>query len=222
MILYGSQRKTNGKPAARLHLEQLEDRLTPAAIDTVTNVAININPTLATHTATETITATVTQAGSTTPVTTGSVVFNVNGQTGDAGLNSQGQATFVVKLPLYAVETNQALVAVYTGGSDTTDTFNNSAFLSPVYLNVLNGLFSSNISFVGPPLSQSTLPFDHLGTYNGETNSVAFFAPITFNYGDPGTIDNFTLLGFTLDGSLSGNLLAPFESYAASLNNQLL
>lgn len=242
MTLFSSLRKLNGKfarsgdscprsakaqtgAAARPRLEQLEDRVTPTTFNTITNLAINIAPSIGARTATETITATVTQAGVTpvTPVTSGNVFFNVNGQTGNATLNSAGQATFTTTLPLYAVASTQTPQAFYQGATVGSDTFNSSAFLSPVYLNVMNAILPSNITFVGPPLSQTTLPINPYGSYKGETNNVnLFFVPVDFNYVDPGTIQTFTLLGLTFSGSFSGTLFAPFESFYTSLNIQLL
>ncbi len=107
----------------------------PTTFNTTTNVALSITPSFFARTATETITATVTQAGTTTPVTSGNVSFNVNGQTGTAALNSAGQASFTTTLPLYAVADNQTLQAFYAGATVGSDTFNSSVFLSPVYLN---------------------------------------------------------------------------------------
>lgn len=236
MTLFGWLQEINGKLARAGNpdrrgvascpcLEQLEDRVTPTTFDTITNVAINIAPSLGARTATETITATVTQAGATTPapVTSGNVFFNVNGQTGTVGLNSAGQATFMTTLPLYAVASTQTPQAFYEGATTDTDTFNSSAFLSPVYLNVLNAIFPSNITFVGPPLSQTTLPINPYGSYKGETDNVSLFAiPIDFNYVDPGTIQTFNLFGLTLSGSFSGTLFAPFESFYISLATQLI
>lgn len=240
MTLFHWLRKINGKlsrgsdpngrnapvqrgSVVRPHLEQLEDRVTPTTFDTVTNIAVGIVPSFAGRTATETITATVTQAGTTTPVTGGTVSFNVNNQTGTAGLNSAGQASFTTSLPLYAAATTQTPQVFYEGATVGSDTFNSSVFLSPVYLNVLNALFPSNITFVGPPLSQSTLPINPYGSYKGETDNVTlFFLPVDFNYVDPGTIQTFTLLGITLPGSLSSSVFAQFESFYTSSNIQLI
>lgn len=233
MTLFGWLRKINGNltrsgnpdrrsAAVRPCLEQLEDRVTPTTFDTITNVAINIAPNLTTKSATETVTATVTQAptnGGTanTPVTSGNVAFNLNGQTGTAALNASGQATFTATLPLYAVASTQALAAVYTGGTSGSDTFNNSFFLSPVYLNTLNGLFASNITFTGPALNQTSLPINDFGSYKGESDSMTLIIlPVDFHYVDPGTIQDFTLLGLNLPGSLAPRLGALFSSLATS------
>jgi hypothetical protein len=231
MTLFGWLRESNGKQSqvgspgrrsqrvasTRPRLEELEDRVTPATIDTVTNVTISITPNIVSRTATETVTATVTQSGTTTPVTTGTVAFNLNNQTGDAGLSSTGTATFSTTLPLYAVVANQTLAAQY---SDPTDTFNESAFLSPVYLNVLNAVLPSQITFGTPPATTSPPTFN---SASGETNTVSLFSlPITFNYIDPGTIENFTILGFTLPGSLSATLFADAQSAIVSASTQLI
>ena len=208
---------------ARPRLEHLEDRLAPTTFSTTTNVAISITPSFLARTATETITVSVTQAGTATPVTSGNVAFNVNGQTGSVALNSAGQASFTTSLPLYAVASNQSLQAFYAGATVGSNTFNSSVFLSPVYLNVLNALFPSNITFVGPPLSQSSLPINPYGSYNGESDNVTVvFIPVDFNYVDPGTIQTFNLFGLTLSGSLSSTVFAPFEVFYNSLNIQLL
>lgn len=203
---------------ARPRLEQLEDRLVPATFDTVTNVAISITPNFFARSASETITATVNQAGTTTPVTSGNVAFNLNGKTGMAALNSSGQATFALTLPSYAVAGNQTLQAAFAGSTTATDTFNSSMFLSPVYLNVMNAVFASQISFGTPPTT-ATSNFNSAG---GESDKVTFFIPIDFKYVDPGTIDSFSFLGLTLPGSLSGTLFAPIESAVVSASNQLL
>jgi hypothetical protein len=208
---------------ARPCLEDLEDRVIPTTFNTTTNVAVSITPSFFARTATETITATVTQAGTTTPVTSGNVAFNVNGLTGTVALNSAGQASFTTALPLYAVAGNQSLQGFYAGATVGSDTFNSSVFLSPVYLNVLNALFPSNVTFVGPPLSQSSLPINPYGSYKGETDSVLlFFVPVDFHYIDPGTIQTFNLFGITFSGSLSAAVFAPYENFYNSLNIQLL
>jgi hypothetical protein len=215
---------TAQRPAtAQPRLERLEDRLTPTTFNTTTNVALSITPSFFARTATETITATVTQAGTTTPVTSGNVAFNVNGQTGTLALNNAGQASFTTTLPLYAVADNQSLQAFYAGATVGSDTFNNSVFFSPVYLNVLNALFPSNVTFVGPPISQSSLPINPFGSYNGETNSVLLvFVPVDFHYIDSGTIQTFNLFGITFSGSFSAAVFAPYENFYNSLNIQLL
>jgi hypothetical protein len=205
---------------ARPRLEPLEDRLTPATFDTMTNVAISITPNFLARMATETITATVTQAGTTTPVTTGTINFNLNGQTGTAALNSSGQATFTTTLPTYAVAGNQTLNAVYAGATDASgNVFNSSMFLSPVYLNVMNAVFASQITFGTPPTATFSPSFNSAG---GESDMLAFFIPIKFNYVDPGTIQTFSVFGLSLPGSLSGTLFAGVESFVASSTGQLL
>jgi hypothetical protein len=231
MTLFGWLHKIHGKRSeggnisrrsttARPRLEELEDRVTPAALDTTTNVTISIAPNFVSRAATETITATVTQSGTTTPVTTGSVAFNLNGQTTDAGLSSTGTANFTVSLPLYALVGSQTLAAAYSGATTSTDTFNPSMFLSPVYLNVLNAVLPSQITFGTPPSTTFSPSFNSAG---GETNTVSLFSiPIVFKYVDPGTIDTFTILGFTLPGSLSGTVFAGIEATVASVSPQLL
>lgn len=231
MSLFGWLRKINGKQeqggnfsrrstAARPRLEELEDRVTPATFNTTTNVAISITPNFLSRTATETITATVTQFGTTTPVVAGNVNFNVNGQTGTGALNGSGQATFSTSLPLYAVVSAQTVGAGYQGATTDTDTFNFSSFLSPVYLNSLNAVFASQITFGTPPSTSFSPSFNSAG---GETDNVSLFGlAVKFNYIDPGTIQNFTLLGFTLPGSLSGTLFAGVESAVTSASTQLL
>jgi hypothetical protein len=201
----------------RPRLECLEDRLAPSDFLTTTNVAISITPNMVTRTANETITATVTQQGTTTPVTAGTVAFNVNNQMATAGVNSNGQAAFSVSLPLYAVATNQTVEASYQGTTVGSDTFLGSQFLAPVYLNVMNWVFASQITFETPT---STSSFQSSG---GETDNVSLFGlSVKFNYVDPGTIDNFAVLGFTLPGSLSGTLFASVESFVISSSAQLL
>ena len=87
----------------------------------------------------------------------------------------------------------------------------------------MNALFPSNVSFVGPPLSQSSLPINPYGSYNGESNNVNLFGiPVNFRYIDPGTIQTFNLFGITFSGSLSSTVFAPYEVFYNSLNIQLL
>lgn len=201
MTLLGRLRKINGKPARKEatiqpRLERLEDRLALTAFNTVTNAAISISPNFFGLNATETVTATVTQQGTTTPVTNGNLAFNVNNQTGTAALNSNGQATFSVTLPLFAVATNQALQVSYQGGASGSDTFNPSTFLAPVYLNWDNQIFPATITY-GTPTS-ATL-FQSSG---GETDALSYFGlPLKFNYIDPGRVSSIDWLTFTLPGS---------------------
>lgn len=193
-----ARRDTRVRPC----LEHLEDRMVPAAIDTTTNVAIAITPNLFGHTATETITATVTQLGSNTPVTSGNLNFNLNNQQGTVPLNSNGQATFSVSLPLFAVVNNQTLLASYGGATAGINTFESSAFLSPVYLNMLNGVFASQITFGTPPTpTPPTTPFN---SASGEKDAITLlFLPVDFNYIDPGRIDTIDIGGFTIPGAFA-------------------
>jgi len=140
---------------------------------------------------------------------------------GTSGVNSNGQATFSTSLPLYAVAQNQTVQVTYGGATAGVNTFVGSSFLSPVYLNVMNAVFASQISFGTPPTSTSTPPpFQSSG---GETNDVNLFGlSVKFNYVDPGTIDTFTALGITFPGSLSGTIFAPVESAVVSASSQLL
>jgi hypothetical protein len=176
-------------------LEHLEDRLSPTNFLTTTNVAISITPNVLTRTANETITATVTQQGTATPVTNGTVAFNVNNQMATAGLNSNGQAIFSVSLPLFAVATNQTLQVNYQGATVGSDTFDDSVFLSPVYLNLMNEFLPSQITYGTPT---STTSFQSSG---GETNNISFFGlAVKFNYIDPGRIQTIAIGGFTFPG----------------------
>jgi hypothetical protein len=185
-------------------LEHLEDRLAPTDFLTSTSVAISITPNFLTQKANETITATVTQQGTTTPVTSGSVAFNVNNQMGSAGLNGNGQASFSVTLPLFAVTNNQILEASYSGATVGPDNFFSSTFLAPVYLNIWNGMFPSQITY-GP--TTSTTSFQSSG---GETNDVSVFGfHLKFNYIDPGRIDTIVWFGLTFPGSISGAFGVP-------------
>jgi hypothetical protein len=239
MTLFGWLRKINGKQSqggnfsrrsqrvttSRPRLEELEDRVTPTAFDTVTNVAITITPNFLSRTAIETITATVTNndVGGPTP-NAGNVNFLLNNKSViGVPVNSSGQATTNINLPLYAVAGSQTINVFYEGTVSGTDTFNASVFLSPVYLNTMNAVFPSTITFVGPPLSQGSLPVSPFGTYNGETDTVSLFGlAVKFNYIDPGTIDTFNILGFTLPGSLSGSVFAAVENAVVQASTQLL
>jgi hypothetical protein len=240
MSLFGWLRAINGKSGrhsgqgsrsvperrgatVRPCLERLEDRLAPASVATTTSIAVSITPNALAHTANETITATVTQTGTTTPVTSGNIGFNVNNQTGTAALNSSGQATFSVGLPLYAVALNQTVQVSYAGATVGTNTFVASSFLAPVYLNVMNAVFASQITFGTPPSTGTATPFTTFQSSGGETNDVSVFGiSVKFNYVDPGTIQNFTALGITFPGSLSGTIFAPVESFVIQASNQLL
>jgi hypothetical protein len=205
----------------RPRLELLEDRVTPATIATSSSVAVSITPNFAARTANETITDTVTQMGTTTPVTSGTVAFNINNQTGTAGLNSNGQATFSVSLPLYVVASNQTIRAFYGGATVGSNTFENSNFLAPLYLNVMNAVFASQITY-GTPTGTSSFPAPFFST-GGETNEIFVFGiSVSFDYVDPGTLNTFTVFGLTVPGSLSGTLFAPVESAVASASTQIL
>ncbi len=232
MTLLGWLRESNGKRSqggnlsrrrttARPRLEELEDRVTPAEINTVTNVTINITPNFLSRMATETVTATVTQSGTTTPVTSGTVAFNLNSQKATVALSPTGTATFSTSLPLYAVVANQTLAAVYSGGMIGSDELGISGVISPVYLNVLNAALPAQITFGTPP--NSIAPPIIFNSASGETNTVSLFSfPIKFNYIDPGTIDTFTILGFTLPGSFSSTVFGGLQSVIVSASNQLI
>jgi hypothetical protein len=203
MNLLGWLRKINAKPPRqkttfRPHLEHLEDRLTPTSFNTVTNAAISITPNFFGLNATETVTATVMQQGTNTPVTSGDVAFNVNNQTGTAALNGNGQATFSVTLPLFAVGVNQTLQVNYQGATVGSDTYNASTFLAPVYLNVDNQFLPAQITY-GTPTSATS--FQSSG---GETDALNYFGfPLKFNYIDPGRIDNIKWGMLTLGSEYS-------------------
>jgi hypothetical protein len=103
------------------------------------------------------------------------------------------------------------------GATVGSDTFFGSQFLAPVYLNVMTWVFAAQITYGTPT---STTSFQSFG---GETNNVSVFGlSVKFNSVDPGTIDNFSVFGFTLPGSLSGTLFAPVESFVALSSAQLL
>lgn len=172
----------------RPHLELLEDRLCPSA--TSTGVAISIMPNLLSFTATETFTATVTQQGNNTPVTGGVVAFNINNQQGTASLNSNGQATFAVNLPLLAVARNQTLDVSFQGSGNADP----SSFVSAVYLNIWNAVLPSQLAF-GPPATESS----SLGSTGGETDTMYLIGiPVIAHYVDPGVIDSLAINTFVL------------------------
>jgi hypothetical protein len=115
-----------------------------------------------------------------------------------AGLNGNGQAAFSVALPLFAVANNQTIQVNYQGATIGSDTFSNSVFLSPVYLNVWNEVFPAQITYGTPT---STTSFQSSG---GETDDVSVFGfHLKFNYIDPGHINTINWLGFTFPGSFS-------------------
>jgi len=183
-----SSRVNRWKPhpveSVRPQLEPLEDRLSPTASSI--GVAINITPNLLTFTARETITATVTQQGSNTPVTSGTVSFNVNSQQGAALLNSNGQATFAVNLPLFAVGFNQTLDVAFQGSAAADP----SSFVTPVYLNLWNAVLPSQLTY-GPPTTIPTSSAPSLGSTGGESDALFLFdIPVVAHYVDPGLIDS--------------------------------
>ena len=241
MILYRCRRWTNGNPAhdgvagrrssqrrrsepAHPRLEQLEQRLTPTNFATTTTVAVSITPNIAARTATETVTAAVTNNDpSGPPVTSGGVLFNVNDILVGGALNSSGQTSASFTLPLSATGRSQTIEAAYDGATVGANTFQSSVLLTPAYLNALNALFPANVTFLPPAVSQSSLPVTAYATYFGESDDVTLlFVPVDFNYVDPGTVQNFTILGFTLPGSASVKLFAPLGPLANSVSNELL
>jgi hypothetical protein len=218
-------RKMLAQPGAATQprLEELEERLTPTNYNTITSAAISIAPNFAARTATETITATVTNLNSNgPPITAGNIGVNVNNTVVAGGpLNSSGQASVTITLPSVAVAVPQTLQVYYGGATVGSNTFNSSAFFSPVYLNVLNEFLNANVTFVGPYYSQQSLPIGPYGSYNGETDTINFFN-IQFNYVDPGTIETFSILGIGFPGSFAARLFGPIESFASTANAQLL
>ena len=196
----GWQRENHRKPSGsgsrltphpvttiRPQLESLEDRLSPVA--TSIGVAMSIAPNFQTFTATETLTATVTQQGTNTPVTSGTVAFNINNQRGTATLDSNGQATFAINLPLFSVAVNQTLDVVFqgSGGADP------SSFVSPVYLNIWNAVLPSQLAF-GPPATVAATAPPSLGSIGGETDALFVFGiPVIAHYVDPGMVDSVAL-----------------------------
>ncbi len=183
----GSRLTPHPVTTVRPRLEPLEDRLSPAA--TSIGVAISIAPNLLTFTATETLTATVTQQGTNTPVTSGIVAFNINNQRGTAALDSNGQATFAINLPLLSVAQNQTLDVFFqgSGGADP------SSFISPVYLNIWNAFLPSQLAY-GPPATIATPMPPSLGSTGGETDALFLFGiPVIAHYVDPGIIDSVAL-----------------------------
>ncbi len=182
----GRVRRSKPHPVTpvRPRLETLEDRLSPAA--TSIGVAINIVPNFQTFTATETLTATLTQQGTNTPVTSGIVAFNANNQHGTASLDSNGQATFAVNLPLFSVAQNQTLDVFFQGSTGADP----SSFVSPVYLNFWNALLPSQLTY-GPPTTIPTSSFPALGSTGGESDALSLLGiPVIAHYVDPGLIDS--------------------------------
>ncbi|HTU22792.1 MAG TPA: Ig-like domain-containing protein [Gemmataceae bacterium] len=203
-----AQRDATARPV----LEHLEDRVVPS-VDTTTNIAIAITPNFLGHTATETITATVTQSNTNTPVTAGSVGFIVNNQPASVPVNSNGQATFSLSLPLSAVATNETVLVAYSGTLTITpsgpDGFLPSGVLSPVYLNLMNELLPSHITFATPENALSNAFV--LSSIGGETDAVSLlFLPIDFNYGDPGVILSMKIGELTLPGQLASAFGIPY------------
>jgi hypothetical protein len=79
-----------------------------------------------------------------------------------------------------------------------------SVFLAPVYLNVWNANFASQITYGMPT---STPSFQSSG---GETDEVSVFGfPLTFNYTDPGRINSIIWFGLTFHNNFSGAFGVP-------------
>ena len=235
MTLFGWLRRINGKKspggnlsrrssAARPCLEELEDRATPTTFDTITQVSINITPNFLAQTATETVTASVVNYQTLKSVTSGTLFFNLNGQTATVVLNgTSGTGTLSTSLPLYAVVANQTLGVNFSGATVGSDTYKSSNFLSPVYLNVLNVALPSQIYFRIPPVGINPFFIPFNTSFGGEYNVVSLFSnPITFHYIDPGTIDTLNILGFNLPGSFSSALFGDIQSTVVSAINQLI
>jgi hypothetical protein len=188
-----AQRSATTEP----RLEQLEDRLAPATFGTITDVTIWTNPSFSEH-GIERLTAHVAQAGTNAAVTSGNVVFSVNNiPIASVPLDSSGFAQIDTPMPLSALARNQTVQAVYEGAAVGTNTFSNSVFSSPVFLNVWNALVTTFIDFPGGPLTQPAVPGGPIDTNNnGENNALLFFqlpSPtgeffVIIHYVDPGVI----------------------------------
>jgi hypothetical protein len=208
----------------QLRLEHLEERLTPTTFNTTTNAAVSISPNFFARTANETITATVTQGGTNALVTSGNVAFNINGQTGDSGAQQRRAGKLHDYAALVRRRQQPDAAGFLRGCNCRLRHFQQQRFsLAHISHNILNALFPSNITFVGPPTSQSSLPINPYGSFNGETNSVLLvFVPVDFHYVNPGTIQTFDLFGITFSGYFSAAVFAPYEFFYNSLNIQLL
>jgi hypothetical protein len=238
---FGRKVSPRSRPSTRPCLEELESRLTPSFMTgTYTNVSVQVSPSFFSGTVTETITATVTNApsfdpftGITTPVPSGAtppsggmILFNLNNLQQSAQLNSSGQATVSFKLPIFAVLTSQTLSAQYQGFTDSNnDVFQESGFLSALYMNYNNLLFPATLTFsqltpqqVQPTVNMTTSTTTALANFNtaqGETDS---FGIVSFLYIDPGTINQIQAFGFTVPGSFAAQLNA-FGPQIASLSS---
>jgi hypothetical protein len=196
-------------PTSRLALEQLEDRVTPSIL----NVSVSINPNIFTMSLQETLTATITATTGETGSPTGTVSFNVNNQVQNIAV-SGNQATATYTIPLFTALSGQALSVLFN--PDTTSTFSSSAFLAPLFLNLENFVFSSNITFGAPTASFSNfttstgMTTSSFNSQFGETDVVQFgFIPVTFNYAQDGSISTVSFLGVTFPGFFAAGIINP-------------
>jgi hypothetical protein len=225
------------RPTTRLHLEELEDRLTPAPVfaGTYTDAIVQVTPNLAAGTVTEKVTATVITApqyspitGQTTPVPggagtpTGMILINLNNQQQQVKLDANGQATATFTLPLLSVLTSQELMVNYSGSFNaSSNSYQGSQFNAPLFMNHDNVFLPSTLTFGQLTPQQVSPSFDSSGhvtslaslnTGQGETDNLGLFA---FHYGDPGTIDSVDIAGFHLPGLVAIAL----DAYGTSTAN---
>jgi hypothetical protein len=237
---FGRKVAPRSHPSSRPCLEELESRLTPTPVSTgtYTNAIVQVSPSFFSGTVTETITATVTNApifnpftGTTTPVPSGAttpsgtILFNLNNKMQSAQLNSNGQATVSFTLPFFTVFTSQALEVSYLGNFTNPDVESQgSTFLAPLYMNYNNLLFPAALTF-GQLTPQQVQPIVNangnqtgLASFNtaqGETDS---FGIVSFQYVDPGIINQIQAFGFNLPGSFAAQLNAFGPQFSGQSN----
>ncbi|NOT23169.1 MAG: LEPR-XLL domain-containing protein, partial [Nitrospiraceae bacterium] len=145
-----------------------------------------------------TLTATVTPAvgGTTNPV--GSVEFFDNGvsigSTISAGIGAGSSSTFALTVSSLTAGSH-AITAVFTGGANVSDSFNNSA----------SGIFTQTVSQKALVGNFSVVDISNPRFYDGTTNATVTFADLT------GLIDGDFV---TLDGGI-----ATFDNANAGLNH---
>lgn len=227
----GNKHLANSRPRSpkKPGLEELESRLTPSTLATATNASVQIVPNLSSLSVTETVTVTVSNAPTLNPITGivtpppsgaanphGMVLFNLNNQQQQAQLDSNGQATVSFQLPLLMLFTSQELTVQYNGAfafPPLTNSYAESAFNAPLYLNFDNLLFPATVTF--NPLAQ-TAGTSGLTPYNTAQGEIDSLGGLVFFYSDPGIITSFQVLGQTFPASLAASVGAYGPDFMSS------
>jgi hypothetical protein len=207
-------------------LEELEARLTPMQIPTITTASVLVVPNLSSMTVSEVVTATVanTPTGSEagyplgtiltvplppgTPNPGGSVNIGLNNQQQNVQLDGNGQARAIFTLPLFVLLTGQQLSVQYSGADigtlENIYRYGVSYFNSPLYLNFDNLLSPASVTFVpfspDQEINNARNPVPLYYSVNGETDN---FGALSFQYADPGVITGIQVFGLQLPPSFA-------------------